>query len=141
MLYTAAITVPAGTTEAAPVKTNIKCAGGILYFVSVLFPAGVNALAHTTLWRGSHQFIPSTQGMNLTGDGETVTINAYEVLAAETNVVALKSWNDDDTYEHILYVRIAVEREDVLAFGTIQSRIPELVRKVLTSRTTKKSTT
>lgn len=134
MLYTTAITAAKGGSEATASDTRIKCSAGIIHHIDILFPSGCAGLVHVCIYHGGHRFFPSSEGMDVAGDNETVRFKEYQPLRKETNYISVKAWNEDDTYDHTVRVRIGVLPEDVLAFGTLMSRVPNLVRKVLRGR-------
>jgi len=134
MIYTKDVTVTKNTDEGTAVRQKIKCSAGILNEFNVVFPPGCAGLVHFTLWQGGHQLIPSTQGMSIRGDDEVVDFREYVVLPNDSNTLEVRAWNTDDTFDHTLHVRLSVLPEDVLAFGTLMSRVPDLVRKILLGR-------
>ena len=134
MDYTADITVPKNTTEKNPVVHTIVCGPGILHEWVRWFPEGGWGYVRFNVWQGGHQFLPSTETQSYRGNNSTIRKKVYFPLPRAENTIKIKAWNIDDTYDHTISLEFSVLQEDILAFGTLMSRVPNLVRKVLLGR-------
>jgi len=133
-VYAKTVTASASTTRSAPATGYIKVATGILHRFEISFPSGCAGLVHASLWIGGHQIIPLGAGTTFTGDDVEIEFNEYLVIEQGANEIRIEVWNEDNTFSHTVEVRIGVLPEDVLAFGTLMSRVPDLVRKILLGR-------
>jgi len=114
MIYDVDITIPANTTEANAIKTDIKVTFGVVHQFDIVFPAGCAGLVYTRLQDGAHPVVPSTAGMNLSGDGIQITGKEFYEIETAPTVLSVYSWNDDDTYAHTITWRIYILPKDVL---------------------------
>jgi len=118
MLYSWDITVPANTTVADPVRQDLKLGYGVVSQVTVLFPPGCARLVHLRIFRGANQIWPSTSDQDLSGDTFPIEWPEYYELVNHPFVVVARLWNEDDTYEHTVTIRIAVlPRKAVVAYA------------------------
>ena len=108
MIFVFPVTTPANTAESAKQKTALKLTAGHINFVELHFPPGVNALAHLSINYGLYQLFPSNQDADFSSGSETIDwIEDIELDQPPFEFVAY-SWNDDDTYEHTITVRISI---------------------------------
>jgi len=127
MLYSKDITVPANTAETAKQTTDLKIADGVIHKVSILFPTGCVCLVKIQMFEGGHQFISSTEGQYLSGDGEAVDIPEFYEIKGGPRYITIKTWNLDDTYDHTLQIRIYVlPKEYLLPAGQAETFIQML---------------
>lgn len=106
------VTTPANTLEKDAIITELKLTAGTIVTVWLLHPEGCQGLAHATISEGGHQAYPYPPGSSYHGNSVPMIFeDNYEVEAPAT--LTLKTWNLDDTYEHIIFVRITlIRRED-----------------------------
>jgi len=114
MLYSKHLTIAKEITEAAPTRSSFKISKGIIYHAWVIFPAGCAGLVYTKLQDGAHPVVPSTAGMNLSGDGIQITGKEFYEIETAPTVLSVYSWNLDDTYAHTITWRLYVLPKDVL---------------------------
>jgi len=115
MFYDFAITVPAGTTEAAPVEQVMKLTYGVIHRVEVQFPIGTQALAHCKIYHEEHQLLPTNPDGDFASDGYTIPIDEHYELFTEPYSLKAKCWNDDDTYAHVITIRVGILPQEVLS--------------------------
>lgn len=108
MLFTTDVTVTAGKTEANPEVEILKIAHGIITWISVLFPPGCHRLAHCVILHHEHQIAPSTEKMDLAGDGVPIEWSEFYESYQPPYELKIKAWNEDDTFPHTLTIRVAV---------------------------------
>jgi hypothetical protein len=113
LFYEWAIAVPKETTEAAPVTQVMQLTEGVITGIEVQFPKGCAGLTHCRIRQGGTQKWPTPPSDSFTSDGHAVVIDEnYELSAGLYELVAV-CWNDDDTYQHTIYVRVGVLRGQV----------------------------
>ncbi len=134
MFYVENITTAAKTTKLNRQTTRAKFTVGIIHQVEIMFPAGCAGYVHCTIYLGGHQIYPTNPSGDFDGDRETIKFKDYYILKAGESTLTIYTWNLDQKYDHTIRVRIGLLKEDVLAFGTLMSRVPNLVRKVLLGR-------
>lgn len=110
MFYDFAITVPAGRAESTPVEQVMKLTKGVIHRVEVQFPIGCAALAHCRIYHEEHQLFPTNPPGSFATDGYTIPIDDNFELNTEPYSLKARCWNDDDTYQHIITIRVGVLR-------------------------------
>ena len=108
MLYTTDITTPANTAEADAVKTTLKLTHGIVHRVSIGFPDGCAGLAHLQLYRFEHQVWPTNSEADFNWNNVNLEWDDYFELLKGPFTLMAKTWNEDDTYQHIITVRLGI---------------------------------
>jgi hypothetical protein len=116
MFYDFAITVPKSTTEAAPVTEELKLTHGVIHRIEVQFPVGTMALAHCQLRHWEHQAWPTNPPGSFASDGYTIVIDENFELDTAPYTLKAVCWNDDDTYPHIITVRVGVMESETAIF-------------------------
>lgn len=104
------LTVPANTPEASPVSQDITLKKGFVSHVWIRFPQGSVGLLRVAIYDQSTQLFPGGTGQWFTGDNEIIEFDTeYDVPnIGGTYKLTLKGWNEDDSYEHSVLVRIWV---------------------------------
>lgn len=116
MIYTANITTSSGTTKEAPKRTSIKVNKGLVYRVEFYFPPGSMGLMGVAVLDGLYQCWPSTPGVFFITDDETIGFDDLFIKEAEPYEFTVLTYNEDDTYNHFVSVRLGlVSREVFLA--------------------------
>jgi len=108
VLYNWIITVPKNTPRTAPVETELTLSIGIVTWYSVLFPPGCAGLVHCKIYHHEHQIVPSKGDQDLSGDTFPIEWTDYYELYERPADFLARCWNEDDTYEHNVTIRIAV---------------------------------
>ena len=106
MIYTASIETSANTTEANATKTELKITDGVIHEVSVYFPPGCAGLVYCQIFEGGHQFVPSTEGQFLRGDGILIDSKEFYEIDTAPRWITIKTWNLDESYDHTIEVMI-----------------------------------
>lgn len=108
MIFVSAILTPKNTAKTAPKLTSIPIVLGKITQVMVLFPPGLNGLAHIKLLYGLQQLFPT----NEQGDfaGAAVLINWAEDIdiTHDPSKLTALTWNDDNTYDHTITVHVVM---------------------------------
>jgi hypothetical protein len=106
MIYTASIETTFSTSEANAKVTEIKVTDGVIHEVSVYFPSGCAGLVYCQIFEGGHQFVPSTEGQFLRGDGILIDSKEFYEIDTAPRWITVKTWNLDDTYNHTIEIMI-----------------------------------
>ena len=132
MLYSFAVTVPASTAAESPLDTTIDLVPGTIEQIGVEFPPGCAGLVHVQLLRSLHQLVPANAGASLASDSREIVWREDYAMYDEPLSLTVRTWSDDDTYDHTVTVRV-----DVLATarrplaGDTQSLISRLLGSLL----------
>ena len=114
MLYTKEITFTSGGTVTNQTSSNIKAARGIIHKIEIVFPSGSAGLVKIAIFLGASPMIPSTAGMTISGNAEIVQIPEFIQLRKDFNIITIKGFNEDDTFDHTIFFRIYVLPKEVL---------------------------
>ena len=114
MLYTKEITFTSGGSVTNQISSNIKAARGVIHKIDIVFPSGSAGLVKVAIFLGAAPVIPSTAGMTISGNAEIVQIPEFLELRKDFNIITIKGFNEDDTYDHIIFFRIYVLPKEVL---------------------------
>jgi len=106
MFYAFPITIPANTPETAKLETVLNLSAGNITRVNIEFPAGHVGLTHISINRGLHQLWPTNPDAALSSSNETIAWEEEYVLDDQPYLLHAYAWNEDDTYEHTITVRI-----------------------------------
>lgn len=120
MHYDFTLTIPPNRTEVNPIILVGKITHGIINKVSVEFPPGCYRLAHIRIFRYQSQIFPSNIESSIVGDTFPVEFEEYYPVIDMPYEIKIIGWNDDDTYQHTVIVRIGLLSEKVL--GKIELR-------------------
>ena len=126
MLYSYDLVLPANTTKTAPVTLDCPVSPGILSRVVVVFPSGHAGLTHLRIMQWSHQLYPTNEDGSLSGDGEVLDWPEELELRDSPLVFRLVGWNDDDTYQHTITVRL-----DIIKIRSVRG-IPRWLQRLMT---------
>ena len=120
------------TTAASSEKeTEIELEGDFISYVNIRFPPGPSGLLKLAIFYGIKQIFPYDEGTWFQGDDEVIEWQEYWKLPESPCKLKIKTVNEDDTYEHTVYVRIAVmKREESLAYQ-IASAIAGKIKSAL----------
>lgn len=121
MIFTANVTVPAGTLASAPSRTTLPLAHGIMHLVEVSFLDGPEGLVHVALARALHQVVPTNPEGSIVGNDTTVRAQLWEPAEEPPYELEIQAWSPDCTYAHLVDVRVHVLPREVL-----QPPVPEL---------------
>lgn len=113
MYYAKTLTVPPRTEESNPVIRRVKVYPGITQRVWIGFPPGCCGLAHMVIYHGGVQVWPTTADEDYSWDAYMYTFEDHYPILAEPLEFTLKAWNEDDSYEHMLYFAVVIEYSEV----------------------------
>lgn len=111
MIYTYAITTPANTAIAAPLKTVAKLEKGTVILKYLLFPPGCAGLVGAQIYDALHQVWPTNRGVWFRGEGLLKFDDRYP-LRQEPFELDILTYNLDDTFNHEPIIYLNLERPD-----------------------------
>jgi hypothetical protein len=114
MFYDFALTIPANTAQASPVTQELKLTAGIVHYVEIEFPSGCAGLAHVQIRQPEATYLPTNPDGSFHSDGHVIPIKEHLELGPGENTLKAVAWNLDDTYQHIVTVRIGVLAKEQL---------------------------
>ncbi len=117
MDYVLELTIPADTAESDYVSESLTLPAGSVDQVSVLFPAGCLALAHVVVYLEGSQIWPSSPDSDYYGDDMMIVFRENLELREAWNRIEVRGWNEDDTYDHTVTVRITLLEDKVPAWA------------------------
>lgn len=123
MLFTAEVSVPGNTTKLDPVVQILPISHGIITWVSVFFAPWCAKQLHVIILHHEHQVFPSTEGMDLVGDAESVEWVEYYRSYQPPYELKVKAWNDDELFRHAATVRVAILPREAIAPTSIADAI------------------
>ena len=109
MRYRGALTIPAGTTQAAPAVAVVELCYGEMLALQILFPAGQAGLTYLQIWYHEHQIFPTSPGEAFRGDDSIITFPERYPVKENPLAVELRGWAPDTELDHTVYVDFTVE--------------------------------
>lgn len=106
MFYVFPIAIPANTPETAKLKTILDLTAGTVTRVNIEFPAGHVGLTHLAINRGLNQVWPTNSDATFKSSNETIIWEEDYALDQPPFEFEAYAWNEDDTYEHTITVRL-----------------------------------
>lgn len=131
MIYTANITTPKDTKLSALKKTTIHVTKGLVYKVEFYFPPGSAGLMGVAVFDGLYQVWPSSVGEFFVGGDQKIEFDDMYYKEAEPFEFQCYSYNIDDTYEHMVSVRIGLVLKDVFQARYLPTKSGEVFMQVL----------
>jgi hypothetical protein len=117
MIYDLAITVPKNTAKTAPVTEELLVHPGIVKQIDIMFPRGCAGLAHVRIFRSLQQLWPAYEEQSFAGDGFNLSWPEEYHVDDPPYAFDVVCWNDDDTFGHVVTVRMAVLPRDSAGGG------------------------
>lgn len=108
MIYTANITTKKKTEQNALKRTKLHVTKGLVYKVEFYFPSGSAGLMGVAVFDGLFQVWPSSVGEFFTGEDQVITFDDLYLKEADPYEFQCYTYNDDDTYDHFVSVRIGL---------------------------------
>lgn len=99
------VTVPAGTTPAAPQTTSLPFNIGIVESIEILVPPGPSGLVGFRIRHSNATVIPYDNSEWIIADNEVIRWNLSDYPTGRA--WAIRIYNED-AYDHTLYIRILV---------------------------------
>ena len=114
MQYTKDVTFSSSGSSTNQTSAIIKAARGVIHRIEIVFPSGCAGLVHVQLFTGGHPIAPTTFTQTYSGNGDVLEIPEFIELRKDFNIITIKGWNEDDTYDHKILFRIFVLPKEVL---------------------------
>ena len=108
MQYIKTITTPIDDYVTTPKTTKLKIWKGVIHEMEVEIPPGHAGLTKLRIYLGGHIIFPTNEDDYITGNGSIVKGKFFIELGKGENVLDIKTWNEDEAYEHTHIVRISV---------------------------------
>jgi len=101
---------------------TMKIAHGIITWISVLYPTGCHGMVHGIIRHHEHQIAPSTEEMNIIGDGIPIQWTEYYEIYQPPYELKIELWGVDCTYNHTVTIRVAIlPRKAILALAVVDA--------------------
>jgi hypothetical protein len=113
MWFDTEISVPASTAQAGPLETRIPVSRGVITRVSFRPRPGHSGLCRCQVHYHEHQLWPVSREESLHGDTYPIEWDEYEEILTPPYELVVRSWNDDDTYEHTFDLGFALLPEEI----------------------------
>lgn len=128
------ITTPANTTKADPQRTELRLRAGVITLVHIAFPPGSQGLLHVTVERAGSLLWPENEGDGFASDNFTVIFTPLYDLQAEPVTLTAVTYNLDDTFAHLVNIRISVQESAIalpqrLDLGVLERLFTRLFRR------------
>jgi len=134
MFYEFQLLTPANTPETTPIETRVKLQGGVITKAFIQFPAGCAGLAKFKCKIGNYNLWPRNETGYIAADNYVVPIDEYYELKTGINTLRFLTWNEDDTYDHTISVKIIVLppwlANPYTMFDDIRSALILLLRRI-----------
>jgi len=111
MNYVFNITTPKNTPETNKLITILPVIPGTVTKLEIQFPAGAQGLHHVHINRAVHQVWPANAEANYIGDEQIIVIPANYKIAVPPYQFECFTWNEDDTYDHLVILRFDIMTE------------------------------
>jgi len=112
MIFSAQITTPINTTELQPLRTDLKCASGLIYQLDVVFPPGSSGLMGVQIRNQNVSLYPRNREGWFIGDNYTLSFPDLFELFVDSNIIEIYTYNTDTDYEHLVSVSIGIVARD-----------------------------
>ncbi|MBW2672775.1 MAG: hypothetical protein JRD89_05055 [Deltaproteobacteria bacterium] len=109
---------------------EIALEGDVLERVRLRYPPGPNGLLRIALFYGIKELFPHEEGTYFYGDDEIIEFSPSWQLPERETTVRVKLVNDDEKYEHSVYlVLITLESSEMLA-NRIAAAVRSAIRRI-----------
>lgn len=105
-------------------RTEIEVEGDYLTNLTITFPHGCCGLMDVAILYGDEQIFPQNKGEYYSGDGETIKWEGLYRLPEKPCTFVIYTYNQDDTYNHMVFVRMVTKYE----YELLEFRIAKALR-------------
>lgn len=109
MQYRAALTIPAGTSEADPAILTLPVSYGRLKSYELYFPAGQAGLTYVQVWYLGRQILPTSPGGSYRGDDLQVRQSDNYPVYSPPFELEIRGWAPLASYDHTVYLLFYLE--------------------------------
>jgi len=115
MIFRFGVSTPANTAAADEVKTILPIAHGVITQIDIQFPPGPQGLLHIHINDALHQLFPYNTDEAFSSDFVNISFREHIPFITEPFELQAYTWNLDDTYAHIIIIRVGVLPVHVVA--------------------------
>jgi len=116
------LTIPAQTTEDAPVERDIDIGSGVIIKCEVGFPEGLGALTRARVRQALTPRYPSNQGAWYHWDDHIYETPDHLIVKKGDSPFTLMGWNEDDTFPHTITFRFIILPKEVAEYWMRQEK-------------------
>lgn len=102
------LTVPADTSQAAPVESEVKLITGTIRRVAIAFPPGCFDMVDVIIKEELMQISPANQGASHHWDNYTEVFDLEYPLTSPEPVIQLVGWSPGTKFQHVITFRFDV---------------------------------
>jgi len=120
MVFAYRVVIPKNTSRDSPHFQELPLHKGVIKKLVVLIPYGHMGLTHFALLRGNAQVFPVNPDQKFSGDGLVLSFDEVNYpLLEEPYMLLFEGWNEDDTYDHAvyLYLQVMTKKEFMISKG------------------------
>lgn len=142
MIYSATITTTHGATELTATETKLIINKGLIWMIEVEYPWGCCGFVHVQIFDCNYQLFPATPGEYLKGDGILAKYDDLYFKGSAPYELIIKTWNEDETYDHTIQVRIGLATLEAYMSRYIPSmtwdKLAEMIAQIETTQEAEK---
>jgi len=129
MIYRWNISTPKNTLATSKQKTTLKVAYGIVHQIEIQFPPGPTGLLHLQINDALHQVWPINPEGDFASHNVNISFREFIPVLTEPYEFQAYTWNTDDTYAHIVIIRLGILHPRIIApwLLTFEERLESLM--------------
>ena len=131
MIYVANINTVKNTAKSSAKVTTLKVTKGLIYRCGFQFPRGPSGLVGVAVFHGLFQMWPSSIGEYFVTDGETITFEDLFIFEDEPYDLTIKTYHEDETYDHVISVRIGLVSKEVFQARFLPTKSHEYLAELM----------
>ena len=87
-------------------------------------------LVSVAFFYGTKQIFPYEEGTDIRGAGESITWEEFWQLPESPCKIKIKVKNEDDTYQHTVYIRLEVKKKEQLIAEQIAAAMAAFIKRL-----------
>jgi len=115
MLFNFTVSTPANTLESSKLKTTLEITYGVIHLIELQFPPGPSGYLHVHLNDALHQVAPYNTDENFASDNLNISFREFIPFLKPPFELSAYTWNLDDTFDHVVLIRIGILPPSVIA--------------------------
>ncbi len=115
MIYRFGITTPASTAASSKQSTVLRVEKGIVHQIEIQFPSGPSGYLHLQIRNALHQVWPYNTDEYFASSNVNIQFKDFIPILEPPFEFVAHTWNLDDTYDHLLIVRIGILPASIIA--------------------------